>query len=704
MSLIPDSVRNAFASNSSLPEDQQIDQYVQDRTNRAEERIQSLIPYLEERYEMWRGHQYLLVNDKNKLEYLPTKTTEHGGGKRPWVARGSYNLLMDIVAHEVSSTTQRIPNYEVSATSWDPEKRSAARTSEQVAVYGYDQWSVRGSAVDAVTHAVVGQEGFAWPYFDTTVGPMILDAQGKGVIGRGEVKIRVYGPADVMWEPGVRFNDSPYHIVRSDETLQAVVGMPGFLGAAIYPDAETRKRGDSTTKPYKVRLVRVYHYLERPSKSHPVGRWIVIANNRQIAKERPYPTQEGVCLYPLSYISDPDNDRDMGLLQHLMDPMRVFDDAWNKIVEWKNLAINPQMFVAPGVLQGQKITNEPGVVYEIADPEHNIRWREIPQFPQELFTIAQNMNSVIARLAAQNDIPGQVEAGKAIQSLIERDQQRRASFIAQLAEWHGHVASACLRLVQTYYTEPRLLRIKGRWSPDVIADFKGADLNGQVDVRVSPGSIEPRTKEGMSAMVMSFADRQWITPEQAMAAINGGYAGDLVTSYELDQGRALRIIARVKAGQEALFGTPENPAPQRPETQMVTQTDPTTGQPAMDPATGQEMKLPQQVMVADFMPRPFDNIPVQKAVWEDWMKTEEFDALPMESQRVGMEIYQGLLRVEADQAAMQQSAMMAQAAQRGLQGAARPGAPSMPDAKSAVPGEGGPTMNQPPGQSRPRGA
>jgi hypothetical protein len=671
-------VKAATTGQAFLPEDQQLDAYVRDRINRAEERQQQQIPSINERYEFWRGNQYAYVDSKNVLRFLPTKTTPTGGGKRPWLARGVHNLLMDIVQHEVSAVTQRIPSYEATPTSVDPEKRSAAKTAEQVALYGYSQWGVQRAAVKAVTHAVVGQEAFAWPYFDASVGPMILGPDGKSVVGRGEVKIKIYGPQDAMWEPGVRFEDSPYHIIVQEQTLQEVVNTPGFNGASIRPDSEVLRGGRrGYTKAHNTQLVRVYTYLEQPSKAFPVGRWLSIANNRQFTRERSYPVPEGNALVPLSYIIDPDNDRDMGLVQHLMDPARTFNDAWNKIVEWKNLALNPQLFVAPGVLQGQVITAEPGAVYEIADPKNNILWREVPNLPQELFQIAQDMNSVMARLAAQNDIPQQVEAGKAIQALIERDMNRRQAFIAQVADWHGQVASRGLYLTQQHYTEPRLLRIKGRWSTDVIRDFKGAQLLGQTDVRVGPGSIEPRTREAMERKVLAFADRGWITAEQAMAAIEGGYAGDLVTSYELDIGRATRIIARLKAGPESLYGTPEEPAPSRIE---------------VDPATGEQFEVP------DFMPRLFDNIPVQRGVFEDWMKTEEFENQPVDIQALGNEIYLAMLRIEADKAAQQQMAMEQAATAKGTQNAARGGA--QPDAPAAVDG-GLQTPNQPANQNVP---
>lgn len=678
-----------------LPQEQQVDGYVHERITRSEDRLSQLLPAINERYEFWRGNQYAYVDSKNKLSFLPTKTTPTGGGKRPWLSRSVNNLLIDIVQHEVSAVTQRIPSYEVTPTAPDPEKRAAAHVSEQVALWGYEEWNNQLTAIKAVTHAIVGQESFAWPYFDTSIGPMIYGPDGKGVVGTGDVRTKVFGPQDVMWEPGVRYEDSPYHIVVQDMSLQAVANLPGFLGEMPTPDADVAGAGRrGWGKARNVKLVRVYTYLEKPTKTFGSGRWLTIAHGRQIATEQKYPVPEGDALVPLSYIIDPDNDRDMGLVQHLMDPQRVYNDAWNKIVEWKNLALNPQLFVSPGVLQGQAITSEPGAVYEIADPKNNIYWRDVPKLPQELFQITQEMNSVIARLAAQNDIPQQVDAGKAIQALIEKDSARRQAFIARVAQWHGQVATRQLYLVQTYYTQAKLLRIKGRWSTDTIRDFKGAQLLGQTDVKVAPGSIEPRTKASMETQVMAFADRGWITPEQAMAAISGGYTGDLVTSFELDQGRMARVITRLKQGPTAMFGSPGNPLPDR--TEMITQTDPNTGQ---------QQQVPTQV--PDFMPRQFDNIPVQRAVLEDWMKTEEFETLPPDMQTTAMAIYQRMLSIEADKQAQQAQSLAGAAAAKGITNAASgpAGAPAQPDAMSALSDSSGPaTPNQPANQSVPQPA
>ena len=63
-----------------LPEEQQVDQYVRDRLTRTEARMEQLLPSINERYEFWRGNQYAHVTSDNKLAFLATKTTKHGGG------------------------------------------------------------------------------------------------------------------------------------------------------------------------------------------------------------------------------------------------------------------------------------------------------------------------------------------------------------------------------------------------------------------------------------------------------------------------------------------------------------------------------------------------------------------------------------------------------------------------------------------------
>jgi hypothetical protein len=469
------------------------------------------------------------------------------------------------------------------------------------------------------------------------------------------------------------------------------------MGGELSPDAMA---GDRTTKenaPPQAKLVMVTDYLERPSAKNPQGKWITMANGKRIQPDREYPCMDHEgnvldepVLHKLSYFSDPDSDRDMGLVRHLLDPQRTVNDCTNKLLEWKNLALNPQALIINGILD-QPLNDEPGTFYNVQalSGDAGVSWRPVPQVPGELMEMKDDAVSDIARIAAQNDIPGQVEAGKAIAALLDRDQSRRLNFLANLADFHSRLMRHCLYLVQRHYTEERLLKVRGEESDfEIIRDFLGAQLRGQADVRVYPSSLEPQTRQAIEAQVLAYADRQWISPEEAMQAINNGNARALSRRVELNIARARLIIQKIKDGPEFLFNTPDRQAlpDEIPEVPLI---DPNTGMQAVDPMTGVPLTTPQTdpetgeqiTTVPGWMPRPFDNVGVHMHVFEDWMMTANYDALEPGMQEATNAYYEALLNLKAKHAAEQQAEDAAMAQELGAANATRPptaGQPSMP--------------------------
>lgn len=645
-----------MADKPAIVEPVKVPKDVLERCDRGRSRMRDDAAIRNECWEFFRGRQYVYRDKTGHLVELGVTR----GSKPDHRVRQTRNLVVDVVRHEVSAASSRVPSYEVTPSTTDQEDIDAARTAERVALFGYEQWNIRKVTIDTVTHAVVADEGFAWPYFDNTVPPFI-SADGIGV---GEIRIEVLGANEVFWEPGTRFEDSRWWCVERARPVSEVERTPGFLGGRLEADAQTSEvlgRHKTTTD---TNLVLVSDYLERPCAKYPQGRRLTFANGRLIFPEEPYPLQtrdpetgnlvpvDEPVLHKLAYIRDPDNDRDMGLVRHLLDAQRTYNDATNKQIEWKNLALNPQVILVNTRLD-QKLTDEPGAVYTAKQfgAAGSVNWRPVPPVPPELARMREDAAADIGRIASQNDIPSQVESGKGIQAIIERDAGARQSFIAELAAWHSRLMRHCLMLVQRYYTERRLAQVNGRFGPDPFY-FKGSDLRGQVDVRVAPASIEPRTKQAINAQILAFADRGWITPQAAMAAINGGTAEKLIEGYELHIGRANRIIQQIKAGPDAFMNMPDRVAP--------------------DGST-----------VPGWMPRPFDNVAIHKSIFEDWMCTRDYESAPPEVQHAADLYYQGLLSIEAEQQARAIEAQNAQAEQAGLANAARPGpVKQMPDRPS----------------------
>jgi hypothetical protein len=175
---------------------------------------------------------------------------------------------------------------------------------------------------------------------------------------------------------------------------------------------------------------------------------------------------------------------------------------------------------------------------------------------------------------------------------------------------------------------------------------------------------------------MSFAQLGWITPEQAMAAVNNGTAEGLIDSYELAYERANRVIQRIKDGTFLTAGT-------RPvlsgEEHYVPATDPLTGEPQLepvpDPFTGDLQLQPKMVLateVPDWMPRPFDKVRVHKQQFEDWMQTTDWDELDVGAKEAANLYYAALLDLEAKQAERAAQMQQAQAEGLGMANAAKP--------------------------------
>jgi hypothetical protein len=629
---------------------------VMERIRRSRKQAEDLTPEWKECLEFARGNHYAFVSSRNKLTNQATKESYDGRGKPKWRVRQSRNLIFAILDSKISAATQRVPGYEVIPSTTDSEDVSGAKLAEKIALSGYESWSLRRATEAATYYALTTGEAFAFPYWDSGVGPFVETEQG--VVGIGDVRVKVYGAPEVSWEPGCQFDDSPFYVIEHARPIDSVKNEEGFLGTKLTPDAELDWRGEKTEPS---QMVLVTEYLERPTAEYPNGRRMTIANGKLIFPADDYPLKgtdgralDAPCLHRLSYMIDPSNDRDQGLVKQLIEPMRTFNDALNKVSEWKNVALSPQILAPVGSLDARtRPSDEPGsVVYYNPIVGHEPKWRPVPPIPSELFALADRMERLMGFISSDNQVPSQVESGKGIQSLLERDRLAWQNFIVKLADWHSAVMRDCLTLVQRYYTEPRVIQFRGRTGWESIRDFMGINLRNQTDVRVAPGSLEPRTRQAIEQRVMNYAQLGWVSPEAAMAAIDGGTAEKLIESYELDIARANLIISKLRSGEFLN----EPPRPIFP------------GEEAMDPQTGEML-----MEVPGWMPREgVDNVAVHKAVFSDWFKTDDWDTLAPEYKEASLLYFSALIEIETRQAERAKQLQAEEAMSQGMMNAAKP--------------------------------
>lgn len=641
---------------------------VEERRKRGREAMLRGGPQRRLNWHFWRGNQYWYLNEKSVLRFQDTVTHASGGGKPHHRVRQTRNIIHGIVEDKVSTATRRTPSYDVAPATTDPEDWSAADVAQKVALYGYDKWGVRRARVKTVTNAFVGGEGFAYPYFDRNVGPFHKSESGE-VIGEGEIKILVLDGNQVYWEEGCDFEESPWWAIERARPVDEVEKIPGYLGGKLKPDADA---SDNPTERRGKHLVLVTEYFERPCVGYPDGRKLTLANERMITLEEQFPVRDTKGnavdeppLHRLSYTVDPGQDRDRSLVEHLIDPQRTVNDCVNKLLEWKNRCLNPRLLAEQGSMQ-QNVPEAPGATVWYRRGQQAPQWEKPPQIPRELFELLNQAIQHAKEISADAEVAAQADlAAKTVQAVLEKAQSRWATFLLDLAEFDSKLMRACLTLAARHYSEKRTLQVRGTYGWAPIQHFKGADLRGQVDVRVLPDSLEPQTRQGrrdeVELLLRNFPG--YFKPEAAMAALQGGLAENLIQSYKKDVTWAHRMIEIIKLGPEVTMSLPD-----RFDREAV---DPETGQPG--------------TMVPGYMPRKTDNVEVIRTVVADFTKGDEFMALPDESKEQVEQILDACDFIEMERAQRQQMMQMDVAAQQGLQNA-------------AAPQEGGTTMPSQPGQ------
>lgn len=643
-----DKLRSALAP--TIPSD------VEKRVNRAVKNIK------EDAYKVrlcqlfLRGDVYFYLDNQGVLNSQATAPGVRSGKPRHRV-RNRYNFIRPMVDSKVSSATTRVPGYEVTPTTTDPEAAAASRLAEKVLRAKYETWNLRETRVKGATLAIGGGgSAFALPYFDGSVGPFrqVLQSDGSVVTqGEGEVKILLLNANEVGWETGVDFNDSRWYVVRTARPISEVRSMPGYNGAGLVADARV---ADLPTEPLSQDLTMITMYFERPSAKTPKGRMLTMSGIHQIVPEEPYPMVHGTevldepAMHRLVYRADPDKDHDLGLTWELIDFQRTLQDIYNKIVEIKNRGLGLRMMAPEGSLIKAPGEEPLGIDYYRPVGGMKPEWEKAPDpaIIGQLLNVFDRVLNDMRYVAADTDVQAAPNvATGSIQAELQQASNRWSQFMGSLARWDSEIARHCLMLVQNHYNEDRILKVKGRfgWEPD--QSFRGADIMGQVSVTVNPATIESHSKVAMLQQLgwIQANFPGYVRPEIAIEiALNGASPDSIIESFEFDKARINSIIQKIRDGSIM-------------EMQSRQESDPMTG--ALN-------------LVPGWMPRPFDNLDIQMWVYENWLKTDDADKLPVEMHAVAMLIYEGLKQLQAQHQAEDAAAQSATAQALGEKNAAAP--------------------------------
>ena len=440
--------------------------------------------------------------------------------------------------------------------------------SEKVAIYGYDQWRMRGTAVNAVKTAIAhGGSSYCMPYWEPNVGPYVQ--VDEDYVGQGDVRLIVLSGNEVYWEAGAEFETSPWWATERARVIQHVTQTPGYIGGKLAPNATTSDI--PTDRRPSDNMVMVTEYFERPCPKYPRGRWLTISDgkvivdarlidprNEQVWQDYPLKDPDGTVLdepliHRLVYTHDPDDDDDLGLTWQLIDFQRMAQDCINKMGEYKNRGLNLQMLAPVNSLINQPDDVPNSVRYYKLSPNGEKPEWEDPPSAQILNALLQIFNVVLDqmnRVASYEDVQRRKRTSPPAPRRPRSNSQWPAgnrSSATSRNGGRGSCATACCWWPATT-RNPGPSRSAAGWAGKASRTSRARTSWARPTSASGRSSFEYLTKNQIMAKVQYYASMGWITGTQAIAAIEGGMAEKLTEGYDQDVAKVNRIINRIRDG------------------------------------------------------------------------------------------------------------------------------------------------------------
>lgn len=605
----------------------------------------------------YKGKQYAYFNRATRrLESLPIDD----GEKPRYRVRLVSNQIISGAQSLVAKLTKTRPEIYAEPGSGGDADVKAAQMAGTLFEYWWSEKNMDDKLEEALLWAIVAGQGWWKIRWDPQAGKsmkFMLDPNGKPitddtikdlfrgqlmsmniqpqetVVYLGDVAIDVLSPFDVFPDPAVKnWADAKYafcvHNLDPDE---------------VYSRWKVRVESDSTAAPpdnllpmsnapdaQKPDVVSVHYGYFKPSPIMPKGRLVVFTKNR-ILEDGPWPYPfHDLPFVKFPGVRVPGQVYDSSVVEHAIPLQKELNRTLSQIVEYKNLTVKPRVWAPTGSIS-TRLTTEPGALYEY-NPigDHRPEIEKLPAIPPYVFEHLANIKNSLEDVfyitdVTEGTVPPNVEAGIAIDLLQEMATDRVAPIIKLLENALAQAGQLMLMFAQKYYIEPRLMKIQGSGGSIQVKRFTQADIDGSISIRARTGSGLPRTRAGKQALILNLVSSNIMDPQEAYKHLDLGDMSGVAKMLRADEDQAFREHDKIIQGQ------PVNPVAYEQAMSAMengTLADPKTGQPVSDPNQA------QQILVnAALQPLPFENFEAHMNAHALFMKSPDFETLPLEIQQ-----------------------------------------------------------------------
>lgn len=305
--------------------------------------------------------------------------------------------------------------------------------------------------------------------------------------------------------------------------------------------------------------VRVRELWVRPSGRYPKGLWGRTLKSTHLA-HGPHPYVDGgvsledfpwlgLPIEHYKYIPMPGRFWAISLVEQLRSPQIDYNRGRDQLDRQRDILAHPK-WMAPKGAQMQMTRDEYGDFLEYENSSSGKP--ELQPAPNISPILVESLDRSLADMrfmssqgeATQGDVPTGLRSGSAIRYLQEQDTSTMAPAYNELEKAEQRAQTRLLALTHAFMDVPASVRAYGEYRQADIRIFRGADLFGNISVRIRKGSMHPKstveTEERIAAMItMGVLDPMDLEQKELILnALEYGDAEKLFYVRSMDRRRA----------------------------------------------------------------------------------------------------------------------------------------------------------------------
>lgn len=472
----------------------------------------------------------------------------------PYRVRLVVNRIRPMVRTTVAKITSQKPRFTVVPATSEDNDQASARVAEQVFDSMYASKNIKRILRRASWWTVVCGTSYVKTYWDP-------DAIDRASQAEGDITIE---------------HVSPFHVYVPDLREEELENQPFIIHASMksldwakqaYPKAKftTTKGANDILEDSFLNMVGVQNsgsdqvlmlevWIKPGHAMFPDGGLVQVVGDTvvQMVPEFPYDHSE----YPFAKLDCIPQGKYYGEspVTDLIPIQREYNRRRSQIIEAANLMGKPKLIYQKGSLDPNKITSEPGQgIPYLAGFAAPVQMNLAP-LPSHVMQEVQQLQQDMDDLSGQNEIsrgsnPSQVTAATALSYLQEQNDTKLADTINSLEEGVEKMGRHILAYVSQYWVTERIVRVVGSDGAFDAQVYKGADLGGNLDVRVEAGSALPQSKAAKQAFVMDLMKLFPQYAEKGFELLEIGGIEKIYDDFLTDKRQAQRENMKMAEGQ-----------------------------------------------------------------------------------------------------------------------------------------------------------